>query len=558
VDNLPVSQTLPQTRPQILQTVSDAVVAGLPSPHTRRAYGKRINDYLRYLSALPDILPGRSNVQAWLRDMRCEGAGDAAVNQALSAVKKLAEELGERGILGYAEVGAIQSIKTRKQRGVRTGNWLTEDEARGFVNGASDCDSGARIQAVLGESMQELHCPNRIRSYGAGTQGSNGADRLPGVPGSNLHRGSNETDWRDSALISLLIGCGLRRSEAAGLDWSQFVRRWDRWVLSDVIGKGGRVRTIAIPDWAAERVMDYGEASMAVNSASVGETRGEEVDDTNTNQSTQMGAREVRDVARDVQSGTTDGVFRVDGTREGWSPVHPMPQDREGGSYPDADSGLLTHEPVTTKMLPGVSGDSDSASGDETPGGCVNGHEDQVGNPGSPGRSTGREGSYREEANRLHVVRHRAGAGVDGETGAERRSEVREVRSGDGDPETNQEIHVLHNRTNGAGDRKGNPVTGDPKHTPNQVRTHPSRGSIFNLTPSGIFYVITQAAKRHGLTITPHDLRRTYAALSDAGGASIRQIQTELGHSSIATTERYLRTITGLRQGKAAGDHIKL
>ena len=40
--------------------------------------------------------------------------------------------------------------------------------------------------------------------------------------------------------------------------------------------------------------------------------------------------------------------------------------------------------------------------------------------------------------------------------------------------------------------------------------------------------------------IAPHDLRRTFAKLSLAGGARIEQISLSLGHSSIETTQRYL------------------
>jgi len=40
---------------------------------------------------------------------------------------------------------------------------------------------------------------------------------------------------------------------------------------------------------------------------------------------------------------------------------------------------------------------------------------------------------------------------------------------------------------------------------------------------------------------TPHKLRGTYATLTHNAGANIRQIQRALGHSSIKTTEKYLR-----------------
>ena len=47
-------------------------------------------------------------------------------------------------------------------------------------------------------------------------------------------------------------------------------------------------------------------------------------------------------------------------------------------------------------------------------------------------------------------------------------------------------------------------------------------------------------ARRLGVEVAPHDLRRTFAKLAHRGGAPIEQIQLTLGHASVQTTERYL------------------
>jgi integrase len=49
---------------------------------------------------------------------------------------------------------------------------------------------------------------------------------------------------RDRAILSILIGCGLRRSEAAGLDVADIQQRDGRWVIPDLLGKHGRIRTV--------------------------------------------------------------------------------------------------------------------------------------------------------------------------------------------------------------------------------------------------------------------------------------------------------------------------
>jgi site-specific recombinase XerD len=54
---------------------------------------------------------------------------------------------------------------------------------------------------------------------------------------------------RDRAIIAVLAGCGLRRSEAAQLNVTDIQKRDDRWVIVDLYGKGGHIRTVPVPDW---------------------------------------------------------------------------------------------------------------------------------------------------------------------------------------------------------------------------------------------------------------------------------------------------------------------
>jgi putative Mg2+ transporter-C (MgtC) family protein len=54
---------------------------------------------------------------------------------------------------------------------------------------------------------------------------------------------------RNRALLSLLIGCGLRRAEVTTLRFEDFQLREGRWVIADLRGKGGHIRTIPVPAW---------------------------------------------------------------------------------------------------------------------------------------------------------------------------------------------------------------------------------------------------------------------------------------------------------------------
>ena len=60
--------------------------------------------------------------------------------------------------------------------------------------------------------------------------------------------------WRDGAILGLLLGCGLRRSEVVGLNLDQLQSREGHWVIVNLVGKGGRLRTVPMPSWCKELV----------------------------------------------------------------------------------------------------------------------------------------------------------------------------------------------------------------------------------------------------------------------------------------------------------------
>jgi hypothetical protein len=54
---------------------------------------------------------------------------------------------------------------------------------------------------------------------------------------------------RDYAMLAMLFGCGFRRSELVGLDLDEIQTRQGHWAVVDLIGKGGHIRTVPIPNW---------------------------------------------------------------------------------------------------------------------------------------------------------------------------------------------------------------------------------------------------------------------------------------------------------------------
>ena len=62
-------------------------------------------------------------------------------------------------------------------------------------------------------------------------------------------------------MLALLVGCGLRRGEAVSLTLAHIQPRDGRWVIVDLRGKHGRVRTIPVPAWVKLAVDLWTEAA---------------------------------------------------------------------------------------------------------------------------------------------------------------------------------------------------------------------------------------------------------------------------------------------------------
>jgi site-specific recombinase XerD len=121
----------------------------------------------------------------------------------LAAVRRLAYEASDTGLLSPELAAGIRRVKGAKRLGVRVGNWLTADQARRLVK-PSDSDT--------------------LR------------------------------DKRDRAILAALLGCGLRRAELVGLTTDDLQLREDHWIIADLIGKGKHIRTVPVPGWVKAAV----------------------------------------------------------------------------------------------------------------------------------------------------------------------------------------------------------------------------------------------------------------------------------------------------------------
>ena len=62
---------------------------------------------------------------------------------------------------------------------------------------------------------------------------------------------------RDQAILAVLLGCGLRRAEAASIRVEHLQLREEHWVIADLVGKGHHVRTVLIPEWVKKSIDEW-------------------------------------------------------------------------------------------------------------------------------------------------------------------------------------------------------------------------------------------------------------------------------------------------------------
>jgi site-specific recombinase XerD len=153
------------------------VVDSVSSPHSRRAYTSALDDFRRWSQRSQRRIFARETVQQYRKHLESRGMSASALNLHLTAIRKLAREAAENGLVSHESAAAIISVKGRRQKGVRPGTWLTLEQAQAL-----------------------LDAPPR--------------DSLRGK--------------RDRALLAFLLGCGLRRDELANLTWDRVAQREDR------------------------------------------------------------------------------------------------------------------------------------------------------------------------------------------------------------------------------------------------------------------------------------------------------------------------------------------
>jgi len=175
-----------------------AVLNSLGSPASRRVYEYAIDQFIAWYCSEPRLAFNRIVVVRYRMYLESRHLAANTINQQLAAVRRLAHEAADAGLLSPDLAAGISRVKGVKQLGFRSGNWLSAEQSSEVLKHAG------------GDTMRAK---------------------------------------RDYAMLAMLFGCGFRRSELVGLELDDIQMRQGHWAVVDLIGKGGHIRTVPIPNW---------------------------------------------------------------------------------------------------------------------------------------------------------------------------------------------------------------------------------------------------------------------------------------------------------------------
>jgi site-specific recombinase XerD len=113
-----------------LEHVKSAVLVSLRSPESQRSYRHSIEDFVSWYCSEPRLSFNKTVVTRYRIHLEDQLLAPGTINVRLAAVRRLAYEAADAGLLSPDLAAGIRRVKGVKKLGMRLGNWLTVDEAR--------------------------------------------------------------------------------------------------------------------------------------------------------------------------------------------------------------------------------------------------------------------------------------------------------------------------------------------------------------------------------------------------------------------------------------------
>jgi site-specific recombinase XerD len=134
-----------------LEHAKSSVLNSLASPESRRSYEFAIRNFVLWYCSEPRLALNRIVVTRYRTQLEQLHLAPSTTNQRLAAVRRLAYEAADARLLSPELAAGIRRVKGAKQLGVRLGNWLTAEQGRTLIE-APDTETlrGKRDRAILG------------------------------------------------------------------------------------------------------------------------------------------------------------------------------------------------------------------------------------------------------------------------------------------------------------------------------------------------------------------------------------------------------------------------
>src|ERR1700679_891698 len=113
-----------------LDHTKTSVLNSLSSPNSRRNYRFAMEQFITWYCSEPRLALNRTVVLRFRLHLESLGLAAGTINQRLAAVRRLAYEAADSGLLSPDLAAGIRRVKGVKQLGCRAGNWLNQDQAR--------------------------------------------------------------------------------------------------------------------------------------------------------------------------------------------------------------------------------------------------------------------------------------------------------------------------------------------------------------------------------------------------------------------------------------------
>src|SRR5438552_1242510 len=197
-----------------LEQAKSAVLNTLTSKSGQRTYDHAITEFVEWYCSEPRLAFNRTVVLRYRISLEQRRYAPSTINVRLAAVRRIAYEAADSGLLSSELAAGIRGVKGVRRLGVRVGNWLSAEQGKRLLDATSS---------------------DTLRSK------------------------------RNRAMLSLLIGCGLRRAELLGLTMNSIQLREEHWVIADLVGKGGHIRTVPIPLWVKKAFDPWTESAQITN-----------------------------------------------------------------------------------------------------------------------------------------------------------------------------------------------------------------------------------------------------------------------------------------------------